>query len=352
VDLVEAGLEHRPPLGRDAVGRLDGHLAQLHQMLEVAIAHGLAAPDLLVEQGLGERGLVALVVSAAAVAEHVDDHVALELAAVVEGQGHRLGHGLGVLAVDVEDRDLQHLRHVGAVAGRAGVMGQGREPDLVVDHHVQRAAGAVAAQLGEVQRLLDDALADEGRVAVDQDRHAAGVVVVLQAVLLGADPADRHRVDVLQVAGVEAEGQVHGVAVAAGPVAVEALVVLDVAVAEVEVRLAVLELGEDLARALAHDVGQDVQAAAVGHAQDDVLDALAAGVLDRLGEQRDQALGALEREALGAGVLLLDELLEQDGVGQAGQDVDLVVRAAARCGSRSPPCAGRASAGTRCRRCA
>ena len=38
--------------------------------------------------------------------------------------------------------------------------------------------------------------------------------------------------------------------------------------------------------------------------------------LDQQVEQRDQALGAFEREALGADVVLVDELLEDLGVGE------------------------------------
>ena len=45
---------------------------------------------------------------------------------------------------------------------------RGREADLVVDDDVHGAAGAVAAQLRQVQRLGDHALAGERRVAVHQ----------------------------------------------------------------------------------------------------------------------------------------------------------------------------------------
>jgi hypothetical protein len=53
---------------------------------------------------------------------------------------------------------------------------------------------------------------------------------------------------------------------------------------------------------LAHDLGEDVQPAAVGHAEDDLADAELAAALDDLLERRDQRLGAVEAEALGAGI--------------------------------------------------
>ena len=56
-------------------------------------------------------------------------------------------HGFRVLAVDVEDRRLDHLGDVGAVLRRAGVARGGGEADLVVDDDVDRAAGRVAGEV-------------------------------------------------------------------------------------------------------------------------------------------------------------------------------------------------------------
>ncbi len=58
--------------------------------------------------------------------------------------------------------------------------------------------------------------------------------------------------------------------------------VFDVAAAVVLVLIGVLELAEDLARGLAQYVGQNVQAAAMGHSYDDLLNGVFAGLFDRL----------------------------------------------------------------------
>lgn len=68
-------------------------------------------------------------------------------------------------------------------------------------------------------------------------------------------------------------------------------------------QLLAFELVEQLARVLAQGVDQDVQAAAVGHADDDFLDAVGAGALDDLVDHRNQALAAFQAETLGARVL-------------------------------------------------
>ena len=140
-----------------------------------------------------------------------------------------------------------------------------READLVVDDHVERAAHAVGVELAEIERLLDDALAGEGGVAVDQDHHPVLPGMVARAVLPGPHPAQGHRIDELQMAGIEAEREVDAAAVAGLVVGRVAEVILDVAAADVELGIHVVELAEDPLRALAHDVGQHVQPAAVGH---------------------------------------------------------------------------------------
>ena len=86
-------------------------------------------------------------------------------------RGGRPRARLGVVGVDVDDRDVEALGEVARVARRAALARVGREADLVVRDQVQRAAGRVAVERREVERLGDDALAGERRVAVDQDRQ-------------------------------------------------------------------------------------------------------------------------------------------------------------------------------------
>jgi hypothetical protein len=159
-------------------------------------------------------------------------------------------------------------------------------------------------------------------ISTDQARSRTHVA---DPVLLGAHATHRDGVDELEVRRVERERQVDGVARLRDPVVGVAEVVLDVAATAVQLGVLVLELAEDRPRVLPHDVREDVQATAVRHADHDVADALRAGLLEGEVEQRDQALAALERERLRADVLLLDELLEHDRVGQLGEDAQLGV---------------------------
>ena len=87
-----------------------------------------------------------------------------------------------------------------------------------------------------------------------------------------------------------------------------------------------LELGEDLLVRLADDVGEHVEPAAVGHADDDLVEAALGRRLQDLVEQRDDALAALEREPLLTDVLGLQEGLERLGRVEPDQDVALLLR--------------------------
>ena len=118
-----------------------------------------AAVDPRIQVRLGEARLVALVVAVAAVAIHVDDDVAPELLAELRRDGRHEADRLRVVAVDVENRHVDHLGHVRAIARAARIRRQRGEADLVVDDDMDRAARAVAGQLRHVERLGHDALA-------------------------------------------------------------------------------------------------------------------------------------------------------------------------------------------------
>ena len=190
---------------------------------------------------------------------------------------------------------------------------------------MDRAAGLVTLQLGEIEGLLDDALADEGCVAVNEDRDDRQVGVS-QVLLLGAHDALQDAVGGLQVRGIGTHVDLGGQAVVEGVDAPRAQVILDVARTLDGVgHVVALELVEDLRVGLARDVGEHVEAASVRHADGDLVDAGARRVGQDVVEQRDQGLAALEGEALLAHELRLEELLEGLCTDEGAQDVALRV---------------------------
>ena len=308
------------------LGLVERELAPLDQRLGEQLPHRAPLVDLGVHQRLRVAGVVALVVAVPPVADEIDDDVLVERLAVGVGEPGHPHAGLGVVAVHVEDRRLHDLGHVGGVEARAGGLGRGGEPDLVVDHDVDRAADPVALDVAHVERLGHDTLAGEGGVAVHEDgQHREGLGDV-DLVLLSPHHALDHGVDGLEVAGVGGQLDLDAVAVAALELADLAEVVLHVARAldrgGVE---RALELLEHLVVVLADDRGEDVEPPAVGHAHDGALEPLVGGGLEDGVEDRDQALAALDAEALLPDPLGAEELLERLGRVEPVEDVALVV---------------------------
>ena len=326
-DLVEHGLHLVVEVAAGGLGLFLGQVAAADEVLGVGGAHALLGVDDVVHRRLGHRRVVGLVVAALAVADEVDDDVLAVAVAVLDGQLADPHDGLRVVAVDVEDRAAVGLGQVGGVVRRTRGVGGGGEADLVVHHDVDGAADLVAAQGHEVQGLLDDAQAREGRVAVEQHRHdRVALVAAVDDVLLRARQAHDDRVDGLEVGRVGGQGDVDlAVAEHLDVTALGAQVVLHVTGAAGLRRVHVaLELGEDLRQGLADDVGQHVEAATVRHADDDLVEALTGRGVDGGVHQRDQRLGTLEGEALLADVLGLQEVLERLGGVELLQDVLLL----------------------------
>ena len=279
--------------------------------------------DLLVHHRLGERRLVAFVMAVAAIAEHVDDDRLVELLPVLDRDLGREHHGFRIVAVDVEDRRIDHLRHIRRIGRRTRVARIGREADLVVDDEVDRTAGAVALQVRQREAFRDHALAGERRVAMHQQRQHRDALVrrIAILVLLGAHLAEHHGIDDFEMRRVGGQRQMDLVVVELA-IRRGAEMILDVARAFdlVGVGRAALELVEQRAVRLAHHLGQHVEAAAMRHADDDVADTETAAALDDLLQRRDQRFAAVEAEALGAGELDVAELLEAVGFDQLHQD--------------------------------
>ena len=258
--------------------------------------------------------------TATAVANQVDDHVTLELHAVVNGQLGHEQYGFRIIAIHMEDRRLDHLGNVGGVLGRARIqrVADG-EANLVVDDDVNRTAGLEAASLRHLERFQDHALTGECRVTVDGNRQDFFTGSVVATILAGTDRTLDHWRNDFQVGWVERHGQVNFTA-GGHHVGREALVVFNVTGTQLDLLLA-FELVEQFTRVLAEGVDQHVQATTVSHADHDFLGAVGTGTLDQLVEHRDQAFAAFQAETLGARVFGAQVFFQAFGSGYALKQV-------------------------------
>ena len=116
-----AGFEFVPNGFLDGIGLVLGEGAIGNEFLFVEVVDWLACGNRLGDERCGECSLIGLVVALATVAIHVDDDIAAELLAEIEGKLSGPPEFLGALAVDVKNRSLDHFGNVGRIGRRTGV---------------------------------------------------------------------------------------------------------------------------------------------------------------------------------------------------------------------------------------
>ncbi len=301
----------------------------------VPLAHRGLRHDALRLERLGVRRLVLLLVAEPTVADHVDHEVVPELLAVREREADRAESRLGVVGVHVDDRDVEPLREVAGVAGRAALGGIGREPDLVVRDQVQGPPRRVSVEALEVERLRHHPLPGEGGVAVDQDGQRDGRIMEAGAAraigLLRPGPPLHHRVDRLEVTRVRRDRHLD-LAPGRDAGAGRGQVVLHVAAAALGVDhqgvvgALALELAQHGLVRTPDRVDERVQPAAVGHPDHDLVRAARRGQLDRLVEHRHEHVEAFQRELLLPQERPPEVVLEAFHLAEAAQERDPLLR--------------------------
>src|ERR1043166_10260887 len=161
-------------------------------MLKITFAHRLALLNGSIEERLRKGRLVSFIVAEPAIAVHINDHIAFERLAEINRELNYLRDRFGILAIDVEDWNRKHPRHVRRIRRGAAFARAGGEPELIVQHHVKCAADGISAELAEVQCLLHNALARERGIAMDQEREAALSLLVLSAILFRPNRSEEH----------------------------------------------------------------------------------------------------------------------------------------------------------------
>src|SRR2546422_7203500 len=105
--LAQLPLELGPPFDRNALGFVPGEPVEREQVRQVAVADRRALLDDPLHHPLGERWLVALVMTATAGAVQVHEDVAAGTLPGIPRQPGHLAHGITSLAAVGGDRDLE-----------------------------------------------------------------------------------------------------------------------------------------------------------------------------------------------------------------------------------------------------
>ena len=265
-------------------------------------------------QRLGVTRLVTLVMAVSPVSDEIDDDVVVIFRPVRHGESHSRETRLRVVSVDMDDREAESLGEVAGVPCRPAVDRQRRESNLIVEDDVDCAARRVPVQPAEIEGLCHNALPGEGCISVDENgnhrRRIALRVLVVSGVLERPGHALYDRIHELEVAGIGSEGDVNRGPVRETQLALGALVILYVPGPldrEGPFGLDPLEFAGDLLVSERHNVGQDVETAAVGHPQHNPFGADIGRLLEREIQHGNHDVGPLDGEALLAEVCLMEK---------------------------------------------
>ena len=170
------------------------------QSIGVEFACSRMGRNFFVHQWLREAWGILLVVAQFAKANDVHHHIFGESLAKFQGQLGCQRHRLGVVAIDVQHRGLDHFHHIGAIqrGSRVAWIGGG-ETDLVIDDDVQRPASVVASGFGQCKCLHHDTLASKGSITMHQDGQDLLTLGVVSSVHASPHRALHHGVHDLQV---------------------------------------------------------------------------------------------------------------------------------------------------------
>ena len=272
-DGIERHLESQIHFGLERSSVVLGQRSRFKKLALIELRDGEVLVDLRVKIGLSECRFVAFVVAVTAIAIHVDHDVASEFLAKIERELADLHAGERVVAVDVKNRDLDHLRDIGRVHRRARIFGERGESYLIVHHHMHGSAGPVTMQLRHVQCFGNDPLPRECRVAMQQERqNFAAMFGVVANPLTRPRFSFHHWIDCFEVTRIWREQNFDLRAGSECSHRAITKMVFHIAIASDEVRNVVfVELGENVAKRFLQKIREHVEPAAVRHAHANFL---------------------------------------------------------------------------------
>src|SRR5450631_573752 len=189
---------------------------------------------------------------------------------------------------------------------------RGGETDLIVDDEMDRPSGPVPLKAGKTKTFGDHTLTGESGVAVDEEwQHFRALDDIVQLILFGANLAENNGIDDFEMRRVRGQRKMDAVVVEIA-IGRSTKMIFDVAgtLDVVGGKGAPLEFIENRPVRLPHDLGKHIEAAAMRHAEDDILDPQSAAALDDLFERRHHGFGAVKAKALRARIFRVEEFLE------------------------------------------
>ena len=248
----------------------------------------------------------------APVTKNINHHIALKRLAKLQSEFRNKADGERIVAVHMENRRLNHLRHIGAILGGSSVRWKGGETDLIIHNQMNRPANPVALELRHVQRLGNNSLASKGGISMHNHRqNFPPLLRVLTNALLGAGHPHDHRVDRFQMARISGKPHQHFAPRFRLPGDHVTEVIFDITVASRGVRQIIFgKLREDQIEGLAEKLRDHAESTAVSHAHTNFLDATSGTIFENAIESGNQRFPAFERKPFLALIPRVEKVLE------------------------------------------
>ena len=311
--LLESFLGNGIDLATNLLNFFFGNETRIEEASREEATDGWVRIDFGVEGGLGKVRFVSFVVSVAAIADDIEDDVFMEFLTKFESQLDDGGGSQGIVSVNVKDRQTKSFAGSGTVAGGAGVIGQSGKCDLIIDDDVDGSARAVSFEAGKIDGFSNDTLSDKSTISMDQNgNNFFPFDGVVPKALSGAGFSLYDWVDGLKVTGIGCKGKTDFFSMGGSDLVFVTQVVFHVPVTQNSFRdIVFMEFGEEFTAGFSKSVHENVQAAAVGHADDDLIHAQGGAGFDECIEDGDEGFPAFQGKTLLADIAGVEKALER-----------------------------------------
>src|SRR5690606_26548286 len=152
----------------------------LEKVLDVNFAWIGMFTDQRIQCRLRELRIISFIVSMPAIADHVDEHICVELLAILHRDLGTFHYGFGIVAIHMKYGGLYRCGKRGTVIGTPCIVEVGCESNLVVDHEVNRSTSVISFEVAHLQHFVHDALPCERSITMNENRKNLVVLRFIQ----------------------------------------------------------------------------------------------------------------------------------------------------------------------------
>mmetsp|Transcript_3284 Transcript_3284/g.9110 ORF Transcript_3284/g.9110 Transcript_3284/m.9110 type:complete len:324 (-) Transcript_3284:622-1593(-) len=236
----------------------------------------------------------------------------------------------------MENWTIERLSQIAAVGRRPGVDGVGCITNLIVYNDVNSSSNRKVFDISKLHGLVNHTLSRKCSIPMKQNgNNTANIFITISLIVLfGSGLSNHKRIDAFQVTRVSYQTHVDASTIGIRAVHTGSQMVLYVTrKSMIVVALVVFiqrvvrsrEFAKDQRHRFAHDIGKNVEAASVGHAQYERSRAQFTGTINGILQTRNDRLSTVQSESLGGIEFVGHEIFERVGKAESLKNVCLLL---------------------------